>query len=265
MKILAFLFIFSTLLFSKVYYSKVEPYEIRNISSNVSGLVLYANQDDIGKKLSSKPYIKIDSELDEEELKTIESKIVNLKSTIVSNEEILKNLKTSLDKKRENYKAIESLKIKSQVEKDREFYDLVNSENAYLNTQKEINSLKIQISDLELREIQLKRSIKDKNLSAKGFVLYSVLVKPGQVVGMATPLAQVADTSRALLTIYLDESEITNAQEKSVFIDGVKSKYKISRILNIADSKNISKYMAQIIIESPKLFSKLVRVELRDE
>lgn len=44
-----------------------------------------------------------------------------------------------------------------------------------------------------------------------------------------------------------------------------KTAYKISRLLNIADSKNISKYMAQIIIESPKLFSKLVKIELKSE
>lgn len=265
MKLLTLLFISSSLLFSKVYYSKVEPYEIRNISSNVSGLVLFANENEIGKKLSNKPYIKIDSELDEAELSTIESKIIYLKSTIVSNEAILKNLKSSLDRKRENYKAIENLKIKSQVEKDREFYDLVSSENLYLNTQKEINNLKIQISDLELRKLQLQRSVKDKKLIAKDFILYSILVKPGQVVGVSTPLAQVADTSKAILTIYLDESDMLNAQKKDIYLDGLKSKYKISRILNIADSKNISKYMAQIIIDSPELFSKLVKVELRDE
>jgi multidrug resistance efflux pump len=260
-----FLIVTSSVLFSKVYYSKVEPYEIRDISSNVSGVVLFVDENKIGKKLSNSPYIKIDPELDREELKTIEDKIVYIKSTIVSNEAILKNLKLSLDKKRVNYKSIEALKIKSRVEKDREFYDLVSSENAYLNTQKEINSLKIQISDLKLRREQLIRNLKDKNLTAKGFVLYSILVKPGQVVNMATPLAQVADTSKAILTIYLDESDVPNAKNKFVYIDGVKSKYKVSRLLNIADSKNISKYMAQVVIDSPKLFSKLVKVELRDE
>mgnify|MGYP002640671386 CR=1 FL=1 len=263
MKILLLVLVLHSILFSKVYYSKVEPYELRNISSNVSGLVLFTDDNMIGKKLSSKAFIKIDAELDTKEIKYISEKLVHLKNTVASNESVLKNLDALLIKKRKNYDNIKSLKIKSTLEKDREFYDLVSSENLYLNTMKDINNLKIQIADLELRKAQLKRSIEDKNLSAKGFTLYSISVKAGQVVGVSTPLAQVADISRALLTIYLDEEDLIGIKQKKVYIDGVLSEYKISRILNIADAKNISKYMAQIIIKSPKVFSKLVKVELK--
>ena len=264
MKILILILFTSSLLFSKVYYSKVEPYEVRNISSNVSGQVEFINEDMIGKKLSREAYICIDSELDVKELEYTKEKLVSLRDTVAVNESILQNLKKSLTRKRENYKQIENLKIKSRVEKDREFYDLVSSENSYLGTQKEINSLKTQITDLKLREAQLTRSIKDKNLSAKGFVLYSIDVRVGQVVGMSTPLARIADTSKAILTIYLDETDVADAKKRVVVIDGKKTNYKVSRILNIADSKNISKYMAQIIIKSPKIFSKLAKIELEE-
>ena len=91
------------------------------------------------------------------------------------------------------------------------------------------------------------------------------MVKPGKVVGISTPLAKIADVSKAILTIYLDEDDIKDARKKVLYIDGKKTSYKISRFLNIADAKNISKYMAQIIIKSPKLFSKLVKIELKDE
>lgn len=263
MKVILLVLVLNSFLFSKVYYSKVEPYEIRNISSNVSGLVVFTDDNMIGKKLSSKPYIKIDTELDVKEMKYISEKLIHLNNTVKSNEKILQNLEELLVKKRTNYDNIKSLKIKSTLEKDREFYDLISSENSYVNTMKEINSLKIQIADLQLRYAQLKRSVEDKNLSAKGFILYSISVKAGQVVGVATPLAQVADVSRAILTIYLDEEDLKNIDTKTIYLDGVASEYKISRILNIADAKNISKYMAQIIIDSPKVFSKLVKVELK--
>ena len=265
MKIITLILFLSTLLFSKVYYSKVEPYELRDISSNVSGLVLYIDEDSIGKKLSSKPYIRIDALLNKDELKAISKKIIYLDATVDANEKILKNLKESLIKKRDNYKKIESLKIKSRVEKDREFHDLISSENLYLNTQKEINNLKIQVTDLRFREAQLKRTISDKNLNAKDFILYSISVKPGQVVGVSTPLAKIADLSRAKLTIFLDETDVANAKSMTVYIDGKSTDYKISRLLTIADAKNISKYMAVIIIDSPKVFSKLVKVELKSE
>ncbi len=265
MKIFVVLFLMLSFLHAKVYYAKVEPFEMRSISSNVSGLIVYADENLVGKKLSSKPYIKIDSEVDEKELRLTKEKLMYIKNSLEINEAVLVNLEDSLVKKRENYRKIEPLKFKSSVEKDREFYDLITSENLYLNTKKEIQNLKVQISDLKLRVVQLERSIKDKNLVAKDFVLYEMLVKPGQVVGVSAPLAKVADVSKALLTIYLDEPDVVNAKEKVIYIDNEKTSYKVSRLLNIADSKNISKYMAQIVIESPKLFSKLVKVELKNE
>lgn len=125
--------------FSKTYYSKVEPYEIRDISSNISGLILYTQEEMIGKKLTDKAYIKIDSELDEKELKFIEDKLSYLGEMVITNEKVLVNLEKSLVKKQENYDKIKSLKIKSVVEKDNSFYDLVASENQLLNTQKSLS------------------------------------------------------------------------------------------------------------------------------
>lgn len=264
MKIITILFLLTNLAFAKVYYSKVEPYELRDISSNVSGVVLFIDENSIGKKLSNKPYIKIDSELDKDEFSFTTSKIMHLKETVLLNEKMLENLRASLDKKRENYDQVKDLKIKSRIEKDREFYDLITSENSYLSTQKEIVNLKTQIADLELRKAQLARSIADKTLEAPGLTLYSIDVKVGQVVTLATPIAKVADTSKALLSIYLDEEDVKNAKNSVIYIDGEKTQYKIDRLLKIADSKNISKYMAQIVIKAPELFSRLAKVELKD-
>lgn len=263
MKILTLLFLLTNIAFSKVYYSKVEPYELRDISSNVSGVVLSIDENSIGEVLLDTPFIVIDSDLDRDELHFTTEKIAYLKKIVLLNEEVLKNIELSLEKKRENYKQIEGLKIKSRVEKDREFHELITNENSYLTTQKEIVNLKTQIADLELRELQLKRSIRDKNLQAEGFTLYSIDVKVGQVVSPATPLAKVADTSKGLLTIYLDEEDVAGALESTLYIDGKESKYKISRLQTLADSKNISKYRAQIIIDAPALFSKLTKVELK--
>lgn len=265
MKIITFLFLFSSIAFSKVYYSKVEPYELRDISANVSGVVLSIDENSLGKKLSSKAYIEIDSELDRDELHFSTQKIEYLKKNVLLNEKVLLNLERSLNKKRENYEQIKDLKIKSRIEKDREFHELVTNENSYLATQKEIINLKTQIADLELRIAQLKRSIKDKTLSAEGFTLYSIDVKVGQVVSVGTPLAKIANVSRGLLSIYLDEEDVKGAKEMIIYLDGKKSPYKIDRLLKIADSKNISKYKAQIIVDAPEIFSKLLKVELKNK
>ena len=176
----------------------------------------------IGKKLSSEAYIRIDSELDSKELVFIKEKIEYLREIVKVNKDVLVNLEKSLSRKRENYKRIEDLKFKSVVEKDREYYDLVSSENLYLSTQKEIQNLKVQITDLKLREAQLQRSISDKYVNNSGFVLYEISVKVGQVVNLSTPLAKVADTSRAKLTIYLDEPDVADATSRVIYIDGKK-------------------------------------------
>lgn len=265
MRILWLFIFFYLSLHAKLYYAKVEPFEIREISSNVSGLIVYANEGAVGSILGGASYIKMDTEIDGFELKNIKQKLSSLKSMVEINEATVANMEISLNKKRENYKKVEALKFKSNIEKDKEFYDLISSENLYLSTKKELFSLKLQIADLEFRSQQLQRTLADKNINAKGFMLYELLVRPGKVVGVSTPLAKIADVSKAKLTLYVDADEVDGIEKKSVFVDGAKINARVSRIVKIADGKNISKYMAQIITKSPVLFSKLVKVELKDE
>jgi len=264
MKTVLFLFI-STLLFSQTYYSKIEPNEIRTISSNVSGLVTYANEFNLGEILSKKPYIMIDKELEEKELQTTKTKLKYLEETLKISQDVLVNLSKTLQRKEKNYNAIKSMSIKSQLEKDREFYNFITTKNQYLNTKKEIISLQTQQSDMLYKKSRLQKTIKEKSIINQNFILYTLLVKPGQFVNFGTPLAQVADISKAKLTIYLTKQDVINAKQKVIYINGQKTSYKISRVVTIADSKNISKYLAQIIIEAPKVFSNLVKVELKDD
>ena len=264
MKILLFILLSFVALNATVYYSKVEPLEVKKTASNVTGVVLFIDEDMIGKKLTKDSYIKIDAKLDKDELVFLKEKLEYVRKTVIINENILKNLKELLEKKRDNYEKVKTLKIKSSVEKDREFYELIGSENTYLSTQKEINNLKSQITDFKLRIAQLQRSIEDKNLNDEGYVLYSIDVKLGQVVNKSTPLATLMNMSQAILTIYLDEDDLEGLQNKVIYINGIKTKYKVDRLLTMSDSENISKYRAQIIVKAPKIFSKLVEIEFKE-
>jgi len=252
-------------LLAKEYYAKVEPYEIRTISSNVSGLVTYASEEDEGQRLGKKNYIEIDDELDKVELNQNRKKIALLRNTLKLNEEIVENYARMLEKKEINYNRIKDLKIKSTLEKDREFYDLAATRNQYISTQKEMENLKIQINDMELRQAQLGRSIRDKHLNARGFVLYRLMVKEGQVVTPATPLAEIADVRRAKLTIYLNAEDMNDTDKKVIYLNGKKSSYRIDRLWKIADSTHLSSYRAEIVIDAPRQFSRLLKVEFRDE
>ena len=252
-----------TALLAKEYYAKVEPYETLTIASNVSGQVLFVDEEEEGRVLGKKAYIKIDDELDQVELVQVIDKIALFQATLKLNETMAKNYEAMLEKKQRNYDNIKSLKIKSTIEKDREFYDLITTQNQYISTQKEIQNLKTQLNDLQLRKAQLKHSIKDKTLFAPGYVLYHLVVKEGQVVNPSTPLAQIADVRRGKLTLYLTAEDRKNAADKAVYLNGKKSAYKVNRLWNIADSEHLSSYKAEIVIDAPKQFSALVKVELK--
>jgi multidrug resistance efflux pump len=133
-KILSLLLLTSVALFAKEYYSKVEPYEILTISSNVSGQVTFADEKKEGKVLDKKVYIKIDDKLDRIELNNVNKKITLLKNTLKLNESMKKNYEEILAKKQKNYDNIKALKTKSVIEKDREFYDLVSTQNTLIST-----------------------------------------------------------------------------------------------------------------------------------
>jgi len=266
LKTLLFLLIVPAIsLMAKEYYAKVEPYETLTIASNVSGLVLFSDEEKEGMVLGSKPYIQIDDELDQVELTQVNKKIKLLDGTLKLNEAMAKNYELMLEKKQRNYDNIKSLKTKSTIEKDREFYDLVSTQNQFISTQKEIQNLKTQINDLHLRQAQLQRSIKDKSLIAEGYILYKLIVKEGQVVNPSTPLAEIADVSRAKLTLYLTSEDMLGAEKKVLYINGEKSTYKINRLWKIADAQHLSSYRAEIIIDAPEHFSALMKVELKNE
>lgn len=253
------------LLSAREYYAKVEPYEIRSIASNVSGQVLFADETLQGKRLTSKPFVVIDDELDVIELESLDSKLQLLQQTLELNEQLKRNYEETLRRKNDNYERIKDLKIKSSVEKDSVFYDLIAAQNALIGIDKEIVSLKTQINDLKLRQSQLERSVRDKHISAKGMVLYTLNVKEGQVVAAGSVLAKVADVSKALLTLYLTQEDASAAREKVLYLNGKKSEYRISRVWDIADEQHLSSYRAEIVIDAPERFSSLVKVELRDE
>lgn len=252
-------------LMAKEYYAKVEPYEVRTVASNVAGLVVFTDERLEGNVLGKTTYLKIDDELDLVELEKTRSKIDLLRNSIALNDEMLENYTVMVEKKEQNYERVQALTMRSQVEKDRDFYDLIASQNQLISVQKETENMKIQVNDLQLRQKQLERSIADKNLKAPGFVLYELLVKENQVVNPGTPLAKIADVRQAKLTLYLSAEELRAAEKSHIYINGQQSDYTITRTWNIADETHLSSYKTVIVIKAPEAFSKLVKIEFKDE
>ena len=134
-------------LLAKEYYAKVEPYEIRTVASNVSGIVVSADETLEGKRLDTAPFLRIDDEIDRVDLEKTRAKIVLLRRAVAHDEAMVGNYERIIAKKTENYEKVAALKMRSQVEKDREYYDLLATENQLMTIRKEMENLKVQIND----------------------------------------------------------------------------------------------------------------------
>lgn len=251
--------------FAKEHFSRIEPYELYTIDSNVNGQVLFAAEAQEGKTLGKNDFITIDDELDRDELKSVKIKIGLLNDTLSLNEKMALNYSEILKRRQKNYEKLKNLKVKSVVEKDQIYYDMANSENQYIGMLKEVDNIKVQLNDLNYRQKQLNKSIKDKHIASPGNVLYELKVQEGDYVTPSTPLATVADVSKGKLTVYLNAEELEGINNKVIYLNGKKSDYKIDRLWHIADTKHLSSYKAVIIVKAPKTFSELVKVEFHDK
>lgn len=265
MREIVILTLFFMVVQAKVFYAKVEPYEKFTISSTVSGEVSYINRDVEGRFIKSKLLLKVDDYLERKELQSLNNKLKLIEENIELNRVLKQNYKEIILKKEKNYNSIKELSIKSKVEKDRDYFDLMGSKNQLINVSQAIINLETQKSDLELRVITLKKTIREKNLRFKKRYVYKFLVQEGEMLTPAKPLIELYDTSKAKLIFYVSQKEKESIKKSTIYLDGKKTEYKIDKIWDIADSTHLSSYRAEIIIENQKEFSKLMSIEFKDE
>jgi len=262
LKKFAVLLIFSQLLSASTYYSKAEPFRSYTIKSNVTGKVITANEKFEGR-VSDSTIVTIDSKIDKIELAQLKRKWKIIEDSFKLTRISYENMSEILKIKRENYQRVSKLKTKSQLEKDREFYDLISSENSYLSLREKALSYKIQLQDISLRIEQIEKSIKDKIISGDGLFIEKLLVNRGDFVTMGTPILKAQDLSKAKLTIFLKKEDLKNIESRKIYIDGIETDSKFDKIWQVSDENYISSYRAEIIIKSPTQFSKLLKVELK--
>jgi multidrug resistance efflux pump len=255
-------------LLAKVHYAKVEPIEQATIKSSVSGVVLVADQAAEGSVLGEKAFVQIDDVLDRANLKSTEASLVLFRENVTTNEEVLKGLKTTLDRKQSFYERMKGLETASRTQKDNAHAAYVGAKNQYLGIREKIITLKKQILDMEYKIAMLKDLIAKKHVAMPGEYLYKLMVHTGEFAAPGLPLAIVQDITRAQLIVYLDRDEIVDAEggkieNKTIHIDGKPTKLKIDRIWKVADSQYISSYRARITLLPKYPFSKLVKIEFK--
>ncbi len=231
--IVSLLFINS--LFAYEFYAKLEPVNSYAIKSSVSGKVLFVNDEIEGKEANNSKIIEIDSYVDRIDLK--QSKIK------------LKAISEMLEIEEKNYNRMLKVSSKSGFEKDSQKLKAIN----YRTTK----------ADIEVKIANLEDSIKNKLLKEKNRYIYNIAVEEGDYVNPGTLLYEAKDLSKGKLEIYVPIDDIETIKSKDIYIDGKKSDLKLNKIYEVADSKHISSYKVEIVIPSPKVFSRLVKIEFK--
>jgi len=257
------LFIFLTFnLIAQTYYARVEPISKVTLKAEVSAKVAVAKKELEGKTVNGL-IIRLDDKLDKIDLKNSKESLKLTNESIKLNSELLPLLKKNTAKKRELYKKVLPLNSTSVSQKDTLFNAYVSAKSQLNATKEKILNLKSQKVNLEQKIAALKNKISKKNIKINNKYLYEILVEKGEFVNVGAPIAIIYDTSKAKLTLFLSEEDLKDLDNKTIYIDGKKTNLKFSKVLKIADSKDISSYKAEIILEPIYRFSKLVKVELK--
>jgi len=259
------LLLLSSSLFAQVHYAKVQPYKVYTISSNVNGIVIKVKRELEGKVSNNATYLKVDDSLDKKDLKNNMNQIKLLQKSLLLIKKSMENELSIIEKKEKNYTKIKDLSVKSDVEKDKLYFDLMLSKNTLINIQNnQINTQK-QIDNLRLKNIHLKKSIKDKSFKTEGLYIYKIYVHEGEMLNIGKAVAKLYDLSRAKVTLFLSKNEINTIKSKTIYINNKSTLYKLDKIWKIADENHISSYRAEIYLDNVKSFSDIAKVEFKSE
>lgn len=235
MRYLSLLLLMISATFATEFYAKLEPVESYMIKAAVNGKVVYTNEKIEGKRANKSKIIEIDSYVDRIELEQNRLK--------------LKAVNQMMQIEDANYKRLLRVTSKSGFEKDTQRLKVIN-----LQTTK---------ADLLSKIANLNDSIKNKKLMETNKYIYSISVKEGDYVSPGTLLYETKDISKAKLEIFVPISDISNIKNKTIYLDNKKTELKINKIYEIADAKHISSYKCEIVIDNPKTFSRLVKIEFK--
>ncbi len=264
MKALILSLLLAHALWASEYYAKAEPVDRYAIKASISGAVIKVDENQEGKVSDGRVLIMIDDRMDKIELDASKEKLAFLQRNIDLSKQSVSNARKVMQINQANYKKVQHLASYSTLQKDTKRLAFINSNNSYIQSKSALETLKTQLADLKVRIARLQDSISKKNISIdRGLYIYKLYPRVGDFVTMGAPLVDSADISKARLVIYVNKEDLEGIEEKKIYLNDKATDYKIAKLWKIADSKNISAYRCEIIINQPKVFSSLMKVEFK--
>ena len=235
MKIFLLSAIMITSIFANEYYAKLEPIESYQVKAATAGKVVFSNSKIEGLQANNTTIVELDSNVDKVELEQSKNK--------------LRFIDEMLKIEQNNYDRLNQVTSKSAFEKDTQKLKVINLESSK--------------ADMLIKIETLKDTISNKKLVEKSNYVFNIAVKEGDSVTPGTLLYEAKDLSKGKLEIFVPIAQIEEIKNKEIFLNGVKSDIKISKIYEIADSTNISSYKVELILDNAKIFSRLVKIEFK--
>jgi len=121
------------LIFAKVHYAKVEPYESITLKSAVSAQVVSTKQEEEGKIVKDSVVIQLDDRLDRIKLKSDREALKLVDSMIKSNKSNLNSLGESKKRQEAYYNRISTISTASTTQKDKAFYSYISAKTQYFS------------------------------------------------------------------------------------------------------------------------------------
>ena len=232
--LILFIFIITNILANE-YYAKLEPIESYQVKAAVAGKVIFSNSQIEGLKADNTTIVELDSSVDKVELEQSKNK--------------LKFIDEMLKIEQNNYDRLNQVTSKSAFEKDTQKLKVINLESSK--------------ADMLIKIENLKDTISNKKLVEKSNYIFNIAVKEKDYVTPGTLLYESKDLSKGKLEIFVPIAQIEEIKNKEIYLDGIKSDIKISKIYDVADSTNISAYKVELIVTNAQQFSRLVKIEFK--
>lgn len=232
--LILFIFIITNILANE-YYAKLEPIESYQVKAAVAGKVIFSNSQIKGLKADNTTIVELDSSVDKVELEQSKNK--------------LKFIDEMLKIEQNNYDRLNQVTSKSAFEKDTQKLKVINLESSK--------------ADMLIKIENLKDTISNKKLVEKSNYIFNIAVKEKDYVTPGTLLYEAKDLSKGKLEIFVPIAQIEEIKNKEIYLDGIKSDIKISKIYDVADSTNISAYKVELIVTNAQQFSRLVKIEFK--
>ncbi len=235
MKILLLITLTLNILFAQDFYAVVKPFNAYNIKASVSGNVIKVYENLEGTYIKNSTIVQLDDVVDKIDLKESKLKLENLK-------EVLKLEQDTLN-------SFNKVSSKSKIDKNNQKIKVLNISSS--------------VSDLVTKIATLEDKITKKDIKVSNLYISNIAVKKGDWVNLGSLLFTADDLSKAKIDIFIPISNNTDIKNKTIYIDGKKTNLKISKLYKVADSKNISSYKCEIILDKNPQFSKVVKVTFK--